>query len=769
MVDDDDVLRSTTMTTEFKTKRKPSDPSAALTLEQHLAGIENNPHPQYVLKSDLVSTQGGISITHNPETDSRYLIPSAHVTATINANVNALSVRVDNHTQPYTQEQANSQTTDVVTGHIDTEGKNLYAGRTHQHTEYVLAQDVSDAGIYPYTNRILPVQDSGVPTYDYDTYVNQGWFYIRPTTVDKQQHPPVPYSTADVRLTIATIPYNSTYIVLQQALVNNTLYTRTGSWDGVSEQGIFDPFWHTVTDGRYTGYASDSTEQSNTIPIRSTTFIDITDSSSTYTEWILDEHTANQYKDINNIRIQLYLKCINDDNALGYPLNALIADPYCSNKPDNESEYLVNPYVVVYRSEETYEDHGGSTQEGRIHVRLYWPLVWYAKKFNGNDGSKVYPMIDVSEIPPPTYPAITDVKNSSLSGVAVYDIKDNHVDDLSINNTDYGSMTVVGSDATLWMAGTSDGIHISEDGGKTWVKSQYMSEPIDTVYNIRGTETWLAGVHVEDGESRTSNSIYRSTNNGTTWELITTSGILNCHPRMFDATPLGIVAYCQGDAPLLVSTDMGVSWSKANIEDLNTQLSCATNDDIFNYQHVGACQGVGSTEGMTYGVYKVNNDGTVYTNIYSAREVTAITRYTSKTGITRLYVGLAKTGVISGSIYCTTDMDMTDSSAAITAYTGTEFVGFYTSIDGWLYAYGTDGKLYRVDESGTSFNEYKTITSLQASAGCMSGNLFLSGDTNTDTPSLQQVKYVQYAATVDPMEYIKRQLPYWNIVVDIGR
>ena len=42
------------MANAFKRKRKPDSPSMSMSLEEHIAATERDPHPQYAKISDLV-------------------------------------------------------------------------------------------------------------------------------------------------------------------------------------------------------------------------------------------------------------------------------------------------------------------------------------------------------------------------------------------------------------------------------------------------------------------------------------------------------------------------------------------------------------------------------------------------------------------------------------------------------------------------------------------------------------------------------------------
>ena len=49
------------MAQAFKRKRKPDSPSMSMSLEEHIAATERDPHPQYAKISDLDVISSGIS------------------------------------------------------------------------------------------------------------------------------------------------------------------------------------------------------------------------------------------------------------------------------------------------------------------------------------------------------------------------------------------------------------------------------------------------------------------------------------------------------------------------------------------------------------------------------------------------------------------------------------------------------------------------------------------------------------------------------------
>ncbi len=178
------------MATPFKSKRRPDNVSVSLSLDQHVSS--DDPHSQYVLKRELtsgninvnVSTLLSVISTKNelaehtvvttPPTfveaslvkllnseahatiDEKYTLVDNRVTdvyndldsqiSSLNASVNTVTITVSdifsqfrNHVRDgendvkYTQSDALGDG-GAVAAHVDNEGKNLYAARTHTHT-----------------------------------------------------------------------------------------------------------------------------------------------------------------------------------------------------------------------------------------------------------------------------------------------------------------------------------------------------------------------------------------------------------------------------------------------------------------------------------------------------------------------------------------------------------------------------------------------------------------------------------------------------------
>ena len=176
------------------------------------------------------------------------------------------------------------------------------------------------------------------------------------------------------------------------------------------------------------------------------------DSSELFRDFIIPENIVRKSSNIDYANITVALKSIVEraNNNLGYPIDSIVANPMCSNKSANNSEYMSAPSIVVFTDEITYAQAATGTvssltplkyvkttdsvfQEGinyytlsgatytfasvvvgdeipegsdyyvvsgsgtsdilRVVVRLYWPLAWYVKKFAPtSDGAKTYPL-----------------------------------------------------------------------------------------------------------------------------------------------------------------------------------------------------------------------------------------------------------------------------------------------------------------------------------------------------------------------------------------
>lgn len=139
--------------------------------------------------------------------------------------------------------------------------------------------------------------------------------------------------------------------------------------------------------------------------IKCTAIVDIATAENTYKDFVIPVHIAEELYndsiggyDIDSATIDIVLKCTNASNALGYPVGSVIPQPLCSYKPNNESEYMTHPTATVFvDTADKYEN----TEQPKLKVRLYWPLMWYLKRFTPaiDDGSKTFPF---TAVPDPT-------------------------------------------------------------------------------------------------------------------------------------------------------------------------------------------------------------------------------------------------------------------------------------------------------------------------------------------------------------------------------
>lgn len=271
----------------LQTTRRPDSISASLTLDEHVA--MRNPHPEYILRTelgDLIAGDINIStlLTFITDLDSVNVagskkivdaytikgIDSIATAANTQANnaysrandayalageakqiANSAQIDITNHRYRYTQAAAlNDAATGNLTDHLDNEGYNLYAARTHTHTptslgaalevhshvisdvtglqgvlngkfdadyapfdlRYYTRSELGDVGIYPESVS----NDPG--TYDFNNYTTQGTYYF--TTTNTILNGPDG----------ATIGTLIVYSVDSSSHVTQVMYTKDMSW-----------------------------------------------------------------------------------------------------------------------------------------------------------------------------------------------------------------------------------------------------------------------------------------------------------------------------------------------------------------------------------------------------------------------------------------------------------------------------------------------------------------------------------------------------------
>ena len=123
-------------------------------------------------------------------------------------------------------------------------------------------------------------------------------------------------------------------------------------------------------------------------------------SDEKFHDFVVSEEVALNIEDISYVSTSVLLKCIDEAGAnnLGYPNSATIVDPMCASKSVSQYEYLSKPQIVVFEDSTTYADNGGTSTRNRIVVRMYWPLMWYMRKFEPVEGkeSAIYPLTSIS-------------------------------------------------------------------------------------------------------------------------------------------------------------------------------------------------------------------------------------------------------------------------------------------------------------------------------------------------------------------------------------
>ena len=153
------------------------------------------------------------------------------------------------------------------------------------------------------------------------------------------------------------------------------------------------------------------TESLDAITVSCTAIVDISEPTNLYHDFVIPYETAYAVYVENGGSVtnmldraiaDVVLKCNNASNAMGYPVGAVIPKPLCSYKSDSEAEYITHPTVTVFIDPtETYTEDDTFK---KVKARLYWPLMWYFKRFTpaANDGSRSFPFVDADTGSDPT-------------------------------------------------------------------------------------------------------------------------------------------------------------------------------------------------------------------------------------------------------------------------------------------------------------------------------------------------------------------------------
>ena len=229
------------MTKPFKSKYKPDCLSLTYSLDEHIAAAD--PHSQYLLKSDIPSIDLGDLLVYEHAFENLGSYTSTTDTTIIGSNViNEIYTRLSGdisdingilhdhqtaldqqassigtvnasltaHRTRYTQAQATytGRDTNMLTDHIDNDGYNLYAGRTHNHDAvyaakihshtpesinaapivhghdaYVKYNDLSEVGIYKTSVNVKQEYESARVNslFDCNEYKSQGSYFFDDT------------------------------------------------------------------------------------------------------------------------------------------------------------------------------------------------------------------------------------------------------------------------------------------------------------------------------------------------------------------------------------------------------------------------------------------------------------------------------------------------------------------------------------------------------------------------------------------------------------
>lgn len=168
---------------------------------------------------------------------------------------------------------------------------------------------------------------------------------------------------------------------------------------------------HSVTLPSFAYRKGNSAESLNETTVSCTAIVDISEPTNLYHDFVIPYETAHAVYVENGRSVvnmldsaiaDVVLKCDNASNAMGYPVGAVIPKPLCSYKSDSEAEYITHPTATIFIDPtETYTEDDTFKI---VKARLYWPLMWYFKRFTpaANDGSRSFPFIDADTGSDPT-------------------------------------------------------------------------------------------------------------------------------------------------------------------------------------------------------------------------------------------------------------------------------------------------------------------------------------------------------------------------------
>lgn len=173
---------------------------------------------------------------------------------------------------------------------------------------------------------------------------------------------------------------------------------------------------HSVTLPDFAYRKGNSAESLGDVSVSCTAIVDIDDPNNIFRDFDIPYETAyaaylesvqEQRSMLDWVVADVTLKCVSASNAMGYPVGAVIPKPLCSYKSDSEAEYISHPTVILYiDANETYTENNTFN---KVKARLYWPLMWYFKKFtpSAGDGSRSFPFVATS---PGTDPTIAQIE-----------------------------------------------------------------------------------------------------------------------------------------------------------------------------------------------------------------------------------------------------------------------------------------------------------------------------------------------------------------------
>ncbi len=247
---------------------------------------------------------------------------------------------------------------------------------------------------------------------------------------------------------------------------------------------------------------------------------------------------------------------------------------------------------------------------------------------------------------------------------------------------------VISNDGRAIAGSSDDGIYLSTDGGQNWFRSSIGNEVENlSVYSIDKSQSG----HLYAG---TSEGVFKSTNNGLTWEP--SNNRLNAFNvrALFSKRNANILAGTN-QYGIFKTTDNGISWYKVNnglqSHNINTFLMDKDNNILV---------GTGS------GVYRSTNDGESWTPINDGMIAGAVF------GLAMAQNGDLFATVWSWGIYRSTNNGISwFSSHSGIPDASISMHCIFVASDGSIYAGSNNGGLFRSTNNGNTWNKTQGVQS----------------------------------------------------------